>query len=151
MSKANNNQIGYCTSYITPRRVTGLQRLSPRHCARATHLLLKKRCSGGEPLATLCPIWLARDLNLRPPGSRDESITAQPTGGLEQIMEDVIDSKFRAGHCITRKSETRSYQRYCEYIFDLTCMTGDSTSCTFVQNRTRWLLGYFVGEERFLH
>ena len=38
---------------------------SPCHCARATQLLLKKCCSSGKPLATLCPIWLARDLNLR--------------------------------------------------------------------------------------
>ena len=28
----------------------------PRHFARATQLLLKKCRSGGEPLATLCPI-----------------------------------------------------------------------------------------------
>ena len=34
---------------------------------RATQLHSKKCCSGGEPLATLCPIWQARDLNLRPP------------------------------------------------------------------------------------
>ena len=28
---------------------------------------LKKYQSGGEPLAMLCPIWMARDLNLKPP------------------------------------------------------------------------------------
>ena len=33
-----------------------LQGPSLRHCARETQLLSKKCCSGGEPLATLCPI-----------------------------------------------------------------------------------------------
>ena len=32
---------------------------------RSIELLSKKCCSGGEPLATLCPIRPARDLNLR--------------------------------------------------------------------------------------
>ena len=39
---------------------------SPRHCARATELLSKKCCSGGEPVATLYPIWPAGDLKLGP-------------------------------------------------------------------------------------
>ena len=34
---------------------------------RATPLLWKKCRSSGEPLATLCPTWTVRDLNLRPP------------------------------------------------------------------------------------
>ena len=42
-----------------------------RHCARATQLLSKKCLSGGEPLATQRPIWPARDLNLRPPASKN--------------------------------------------------------------------------------
>ena len=29
---------------------------SPRRCARAIQLLLKKCCSGGKALATLCPL-----------------------------------------------------------------------------------------------
>ena len=53
--------------YITPKRVTSLWILSTRHYARATQLLSKKRCSGGEPLATLCLIQLTRDSNFRPP------------------------------------------------------------------------------------
>ena len=44
------------TRCSTPKRVTSLRGPSPRHCARATQLLSKKCCSGGEPLATLCPI-----------------------------------------------------------------------------------------------
>ena len=50
-----------------PKRVASLRGPSPRHCARATQLLSKKFRSGGEPLAKLCLIWPARDLNLRPP------------------------------------------------------------------------------------
>ena len=40
---------------------------SPRPCTPSTQLLSKKCRSGGKLLATLCPIWPARDLNLRPP------------------------------------------------------------------------------------
>ena len=42
---------------------------SPRYCAQATQLLPKKCRSGGEQLATLCPIWLAQHLNLRTPAT----------------------------------------------------------------------------------
>ena len=34
---------------------------------QATQLLPKKCRSGGEPLATVCPIWPIQDLNIRPP------------------------------------------------------------------------------------
>ena len=44
------------TRCSTPKRVTSLRGPSPRHSARATQLLSKKCCSGGEPLATLRPI-----------------------------------------------------------------------------------------------
>ena len=50
-----------------PKRVTSWRRPSPRHCARAAQLLWKKCDSGGKPLATLCLISPARDLNLGPP------------------------------------------------------------------------------------
>ena len=40
----------------TPKRVTSLRSPFSRHCARATQLLSKKCCSGGEPSATLRPI-----------------------------------------------------------------------------------------------
>ena len=33
---------------------------------QAAELLSTKYRNGGEPLATLCPIWPTRDLNLRP-------------------------------------------------------------------------------------
>ena len=53
---SNQNQIFHYTRCKTPKRVASWRGPSPRHCAQATHLLLKKCCSGGEPLATLCPI-----------------------------------------------------------------------------------------------
>ena len=40
----------------------------------ATQVLLKKCCSVGEPLATLCPIWPARDLSLRPPTPQTKAL-----------------------------------------------------------------------------
>ena len=52
--KSTSNQIFYCTRCITPNRVTSLRGPSPRHCA--AELLSKKCYSGGESLATLCPI-----------------------------------------------------------------------------------------------
>ena len=55
--KANkSNQIFHYTRCNTPKRVTSWRGPSARHCARATQLLSKKCRSGGEPLATLCPI-----------------------------------------------------------------------------------------------
>ena len=44
------------------------------YCARVTQLLPKKRRSGGESLATLCPIWRARDLNRRPPAPETNAL-----------------------------------------------------------------------------
>ena len=58
-----SNQIFYYTRCITTKHVTSWRDPSPRHCALATRLFLKKSCSGGE--ATPCAIWLAKDLNLR--------------------------------------------------------------------------------------
>ena len=54
--KSKSNQIFHYTRCITPKRVTSLRGPSLRHCARATQPLSKKCRSGGEPLATLCPI-----------------------------------------------------------------------------------------------
>ena len=68
------NQIFDCTRCSTPKRVTSLRGPSLRHCARATQLLSKKCCSGVEPLATLCPIWPARDLNLWLPAPESNAL-----------------------------------------------------------------------------
>ena len=64
---------------------------SPCSCTWATQLLLKKCCSGGELLATPCPMWLARDLNLRPSRSRDKLVrsTVWPTGLLIMFLSVV--------------------------------------------------------------
>ena len=56
LNHPTSNQIFHYTRCTTPKRVTSLRGPSPRHCARATQLLSKKCRSGGEPLATLCPI-----------------------------------------------------------------------------------------------
>ena len=55
-------------------RVTSRRNPSPRHCALATQVLSKKCCSGGEQLATLCPIWPAWDSNLRPPAPETNAL-----------------------------------------------------------------------------
>ena len=64
------------TRCAAAKRVTSLQSLSPRHCARATQLLSKKCRSGGEQLAAVCQIWPARDLNLQTSNFRDERVSA---------------------------------------------------------------------------
>ena len=53
----------YYTRCITPKRVPSLLGSSPQHCVWATQLLRNKSHYGVEPLATLCSIWPAQDLN----------------------------------------------------------------------------------------
>ena len=74
-----SNQTFHYTRWITPKRVTNWRGPSPRHCARATQLLSEKYRSDGEPLATLSDLTGPRfePLTSR---SRDERVTAQPTG-----------------------------------------------------------------------
>ena len=62
----------------TPKRVTSWRGPSPRHCAQATQLLLKKCRSGGRPLATLCLISCRK---FEPQTSLfiGERLTARPT------------------------------------------------------------------------
>ena len=59
--------IVYYTRCNTLKLVTSRRGPYLHHCAQATQLLSKKCHSGGEPLATLCLIWPARDLKFRPP------------------------------------------------------------------------------------
>ena len=54
---------------------------SPRHCARVTRLLSKKCRSGGKPLATLCSIWPALDLNLRPSAPETNALPLNQLAG----------------------------------------------------------------------
>ena len=71
------NEIFHYTRCVTPKRVTSLQGPSPRHCARATQLLSKKCCSGGEPLATLSDLT-GTGFEAQTSHSRDERVTARP-------------------------------------------------------------------------
>ena len=68
------NQIFHYTRCNTPKSVTSLRGPSPNHCDQATQLLSKKCCSGGKPLATLCPIWSTQNLNPRPPAPETNAL-----------------------------------------------------------------------------
>ena len=70
----NFNQIFRYTCRIMPKRVKSSKGPSSRQCAGATQILSKKCCCGGEPLATLRPIWPAQDFNLRPPASKTNAL-----------------------------------------------------------------------------
>ena len=70
-----SNQIFRYNCCITPMQVTILLSTFPRHCARAIKLPLKKCCIGSEPLATMCSIWLARDLNLWLPAPETNALS----------------------------------------------------------------------------
>ena len=81
IASVKSNQIFHYTRWITPKRVTSLRDPSPRHCDQATQLLSKKCRSGGEPLATLCLIWPARDVNLRPPAPETNALPLDQLAG----------------------------------------------------------------------
>ena len=51
--------------------------------ARATQLLLNNCHNGGEPLATLCLIWSAGDLNRRPPAPETNVLPLDQLVGLD--------------------------------------------------------------------
>ena len=81
MSLANQiNQIFHYTRCNTPKRVTSWRGPSPRHCAWVTQLLSKKCRSGGEPLATLVSNLTGPRFEPQTYRSRDERVTARPTG-----------------------------------------------------------------------
>ena len=72
---------------MTPKRVTSLLGLSTRYALRATQLLSKKRGSGGEELAALCPTCPAQDLNLRP------SVSETNAFPLDQMISEYFGLK----------------------------------------------------------
>ena len=74
-----SNQIFHYTRCNTPKRVTSLRGPSLRHCAWATQLHAKKRCSGGESLAHCVQFDLPR-FEPQTSRSRDKHVTARPTG-----------------------------------------------------------------------
>ena len=101
-----SNQIFHYTRCNTPKRVTSWWGPSPRHCARATQLLSKICRSGGEPLATLCPIWPARDLNLRPPAPETNVLPLDKLAGLFSSPKSEKYCSFLSAFlcCVMRKN-----------------------------------------------
>ena len=80
------NKIFLCICCVTPKRSTSLRDPSPRHCPRATQLHSKKCRNGGEPFATLCPIWPVRDLNLGSPAPETNALPLDQLAGISMIM-----------------------------------------------------------------
>ena len=104
--KSKPNQIFHYTRCITPKRegVCGAH-LSVIVLA-ATQLLSNKRRSGGEPLAKMCPILLARDLNLRFPAPETNALPIDlQAGKLKKLFVINISYILRVTvHTITRLS-----------------------------------------------
>ena len=48
---------------------------------------------GGEPLETLCPIWLARDLNPRPPTPETNALPLDLKCNLVETIEPILEIK----------------------------------------------------------
>ena len=67
----------YSIESLWPKQVTSLRGPSPRHCARATQLLSK---NVGK-VATLCLIWLDRDLNLKSPALETNALLLDQLAG----------------------------------------------------------------------
>ena len=83
-------------SLITLKRVTSLR-------VSLTQLFWKKCCSGDEPLATLCPIWPIRDLNLRPAARKTNALP------LDQLTGCIEKSKYAKK--FTSKNSIRNTQK----------------------------------------
>ena len=77
-------QIFYYTPYITPKRVTSLLGPSSCHCTQETQLLSKKYSRGSEPLATLRPIWSARNFNFKSPALETNALP------LDQLAAKIV-------------------------------------------------------------
>ena len=71
---------------------------SPRHSARATQFYLEKYRSGGEQLATLCPIWPVQDLDLKPPAQEPNSLPLDQLAGHARFY--VFSSRCANGNVI---------------------------------------------------
>ena len=87
-----SNQIFHYSRCITPKPVWSLRGPSARYWARATHtasMLLLAR-SSGKPLAILCPIWLTRELNLRPPAPKEKTLPLNRQSGIIITIAYVI-------------------------------------------------------------
>ena len=89
MSRVNTNQIFHYTCCITPKPVLSWRGPSLCYYAQATQLLSNKCCSGGKPLATLCSIWPARDLNLTPPAPETNALP------LDQLVGTTVNTNLK--------------------------------------------------------
>ena len=85
--------------FVHQRRVTSLWGPSPHDYARASRLLSKKCWSSGEPLATIYPIWPARDLNLTPPAPETNSLRLDQLAGFLESNKTLIFSLMLLGLC----------------------------------------------------
>ena len=86
-----STQIIHYTCCITTKRVTSFTTsISASLRLRATQLLLKKYCSGDKPLATLCPIWRARDWNLRPPVPEPSALPFDQLAGAREKKPNLM-------------------------------------------------------------
>ena len=75
-----SNQNFYYTRCITPERVTSLRGPTPRYCAQATQLLLKKYYSGGIAVDNTVSDLTGPKFEPQTSRSRDERVGARPTG-----------------------------------------------------------------------
>ena len=107
------NQIFYYTCCNTLKCVTSWQSPSPRHCARATQLLLKKYRNGGERLATLVSDLTGPEFEPQTSCSRDEPITARPTDQLScfydlKNVRHLVHVKINAKQCSSKGTIDRN-------------------------------------------
>ena len=86
---------------ITPKRIASLRGPFPRHCTRqATQPLSKNFRSGGEPLATMCPIWTTQDLSLSPPAPETSAL---PLNEMTVSCKGIAPNTFT--HCPKQKQK----------------------------------------------
>ena len=85
------NQIFRNTRCNTPKRATSWRGPSPRYCALATQLRSKKCLNGGE-LGNTASYLTDPRFEAQASRSRDERVTARPTGrSLRIILVEIID------------------------------------------------------------
>ena len=103
-----SNLLSYCTCCISPKCETSLRGLSTRHYTYQQHRYFrnsKECCSVCETLATLRPIYLARDIQLRPLASETNALTFDYLAGTAKIFFIIMSSAF---YFRTLKAKERS-------------------------------------------
>ena len=137
-----SNQIFHYTHCITPKRVTSLKDPASDHCTRATQLPSKKYLSGGEPLVTLCPIWPARDRNLKPRAPETNALPLTQLGTkivLILSMQTLVDlqvgiwsracrNSSRTKKKIKLKNFINNFRRFFSYVISWQLYSNNSCS-----------------------